>query len=51
VPESLYRAARRKVLEQFVNRKWIYSTEPFRSKYEARARENLARSFARLRAD
>lgn len=51
VPESLYRAARRKVLEQFVNRKWIYSTELFRSKYEARARENLARSLTRLRLD
>jgi len=51
VPESLYRAARRKVLEQFVNREWIYSTEPFRSKYEAQARENIARSLARLRVD
>ena len=51
VPESLYRAARRKVLEQFANRKWIYSTEPFRTKYEAQARENIARSLARLRLD
>ena len=51
VPESLYRAARRKVLEQFVNREWIYSTDSFRSKYEARARENIARSLARLRID
>lgn len=51
VPESLYRAARRKVLEQFVNREWIYSTELFRNKYEARARQNIARSLARLRAD
>ena len=51
VPESLYRAARRQVLEQFVNREWIYSTELFRTKYEARARENLARSLARLRTD
>ena len=49
VPESLYRAARSKVLEQFISREWIYSTEPFRSKYEARARENIARSLARLR--
>jgi predicted metal-dependent HD superfamily phosphohydrolase len=48
VPESLYRAARRKVLEQFVSREWIYSTQFFRDKYEARARENIARSLARL---
>ena len=51
VPESLYRAARRKVLEQFVSREWIYSTEPFRNKYEAQARDNIARSLARLRSD
>ena len=50
VPEFQYRQARRKVLEEFVNRKWIYSTEPFRSNYEARARDNIARSIARLRA-
>ena len=49
VPESLYRAARSKVLEMFVSREWIYSTEPFRDKYEARARDNIARSLARLR--
>ena len=49
VPESLYRAARSKVLEMFVSREWIYSTEPFRNKYEARARDNIARSLARLR--
>lgn len=48
VPESLYRAARRKVLEGFLSREWIYSTPPFRSKHEARARENIARSLARL---
>lgn len=48
VPESLYRAARRKVLEEFTSRKWIYSTERFRSQYETRARDNLARSLARL---
>jgi predicted metal-dependent HD superfamily phosphohydrolase len=48
VPENLYRAARRKVLEEFTGRKWIYSTEPFRSKFEARARENISRSLAQL---
>lgn len=48
VPEPLYRTARGKVLEGFVSREWIYSTPPFRSKYEARARENIARSLAQL---
>jgi len=48
VPESVYREARRKILEEFVRREWIYSTERFRSEYEARARDNLARSLARL---
>ncbi|HET6972890.1 MAG TPA: hypothetical protein VFH96_02635 [Pyrinomonadaceae bacterium] len=51
VPESLYRAARTKVLEQFVSREWVYSTELFRNKYETRARENITRSLARLRID
>jgi len=48
VPESLYRAARRKVLEEFARRQWIYSTELFRFERESRARDNLARSLARL---
>jgi len=48
VPEFMYRAARRKVLQEFNGREWIYSTEVFRSEYEPRARENLARSFSRL---
>lgn len=48
VPEPLYRTARRKILEEFVSRKWIYSTEPFRANYEARAHDNIARSIARL---
>jgi len=47
VPENLYHAARRKVLEEFTSREWIYSTPLFRSEYEARARENIARSLAR----
>ena len=48
VPEPLYRAARRKILEQFVGREWIYSTAPFRSQYGTRARDNISRSLARL---
>lgn len=48
VPESLYRAARKKILEQFLAREWIYSTGLFRSEYETRARQNLAWSLMRL---
>ncbi len=48
VPEPLYRAARRKVLQGFTNRRSIYSTEYFLTEYEARARDNIARSLARL---
>ena len=48
VPDFLYRKARRKVLQEFESREWIYSTEVFRSEYEARARENLTRSLSRL---
>jgi predicted metal-dependent HD superfamily phosphohydrolase len=48
VPESLYRAARTQVLERFLKRERIYSTEFFHSAYEARARENIAHSLARL---
>lgn len=46
VPEFMFRRERRKILEQFLNRATIYSTEYFRAEFEARARENLARSFA-----
>ena len=48
VPGPLYRAGRRKILQEFANREHIYSTEYFRAEYEARARDNIARSLARL---
>ena len=48
VPGFLYRRERRKILEQFATRPTIYNTEYFRAEYEATARENLARSLARL---
>ena len=44
----LYRAGRRKILQEFANRESIYSTEYFRVNYEAQARSNIARSLARL---
>ena len=48
VPELLYRHGRRKILEEFANREWVYCTDHFRAAYEERARENMARSLARL---
>jgi predicted metal-dependent HD superfamily phosphohydrolase len=48
VPEALYRKARRQILREFLNRERIYSTEYFQYQYEARARENIARSLVRL---
>ena len=48
VPGPLYRAGRRKILEEFVSRESIYSTEYFRVECEARARSNITRSLARL---
>ena len=47
-PESLYQNARRKILQAFVSREQIYSTELFHAEYEARARQNIHRSLARL---
>lgn len=48
VPDFLYRRERRKVLQEFAHRRSIYSTEYFRDEFESRARDNLARSLARL---
>lgn len=48
VPGPLYRRGRRKILAEFAEREWIYSTDYFRTAYEERARENIARSLARL---
>lgn len=48
VPGPLYRAGRRKILQEFANRENIYSTDYFRAKCEAGARDNIARSLARL---
>ena len=44
VPDAMYRAGRRKILQSFANRESIYSTEYFRVGYEARARSNIGRS-------
>lgn len=43
VPEATYRPARKALLERFLAREAIYQTEPFRRRYEAAARRNIAR--------
>jgi predicted metal-dependent HD superfamily phosphohydrolase len=44
VPKDAFFEGRAKVLKSFLERHSIYSTQYFREKYEAQARENLARS-------
>jgi predicted metal-dependent HD superfamily phosphohydrolase len=48
VPEPLYVKERRRILAEFADRPAIYCTEVFRHQYEAQARDNIARSLARL---
>lgn len=48
VPRSLYQSERRKILLGFAHRQTIYGTEQFRALFEAQARDNIARSLARL---
>jgi predicted metal-dependent HD superfamily phosphohydrolase len=48
VPGFLFRRKRREILEAFLARPQIYSTEHFRKHYEAPARANLARSIQQL---
>jgi predicted metal-dependent HD superfamily phosphohydrolase len=48
VPDLLFRPGRGKILEGFLARPSIYSTPYFKDRFEARARENIARSLARL---
>lgn len=48
VPRFLYRKERRRILQEFASRPFIYCTEYFRIHYEDQARENIARSLARL---
>ena len=48
VEEEAWRAGRAAVLEKFLARPHIFHTEAFRQRFEAQARENLARSLAAL---
>jgi predicted metal-dependent HD superfamily phosphohydrolase len=48
VPGPLYQKERRRILQEFANRPTIYRTDYFRAAYETQARDNIARSLARL---
>ena len=48
VGEAAWRAGRTAVLKNFLSRSRIYHTDNFRLRYEAQARENMARSLATL---
>jgi predicted metal-dependent HD superfamily phosphohydrolase len=48
VPDDVFRRNRRSVLEAFARRPSIYSTARFASLFEAKARDNLRRSIAKL---
>ncbi len=50
VPEEDYRVGRRRVLGGFLARPRLYSTDHFHLALEARARDNLRRALARLKA-
>jgi predicted metal-dependent HD superfamily phosphohydrolase len=49
VPAEVFRVKRAEILEKFLERERIYTTEFFIGKYEERARENLRKSIAALR--
>jgi len=46
VPEALFAAKRREILQGFVTRPAIYATEWFRASHESAARANLARALS-----
>ena len=50
VPDPSFRAGRAHVLEGFLGRPFVFATPYFHARYGARARENLERSLAGLRA-
>ncbi|EDP72635.1 hypothetical protein FBALC1_16077 [Flavobacteriales bacterium ALC-1] len=47
-PDFMYKPGRKKVLTHFLERKTLYFTENFRSKYEKQARENLQKEIELL---
>jgi predicted metal-dependent HD superfamily phosphohydrolase len=49
VPSTIFRRKRAEILQSFLERPNIYSTKPFRARYEAQARRNLESVLAALR--
>jgi len=50
VPGPLFRRKRAEILQSFLDRPCMYSTESFRDRYEAAARSNLAAAITALRS-
>ncbi len=50
VPDPVFRQTRAKILREFLAHPFVYTTDFFRERLEARARANLERSLARLGA-
>lgn len=50
VPSLLFRRKRAEILESFLARPQIYTTEVFHDRYESHARRNLVQAIQRLRA-
>ncbi len=48
VPESVFRPARARILQGFLERERIYATAKFAARFEARARSNLLHALMRL---
>lgn len=48
VPDELFKTARAVILKRFVGRPWIFMTDYGRTRWERTARQNLARSMAKL---
>ena len=48
VPYFLYRRSRRRILENFLNREFLYFTEEMREKCESKARRNIANEIKEL---
>jgi predicted metal-dependent HD superfamily phosphohydrolase len=48
VPMPLYRRKRREILQSFLDRESIYTTPPFRDRYEAQARMNVREAVDQL---
>jgi predicted metal-dependent HD superfamily phosphohydrolase len=50
VPQEIFSSKRSEILQQFLDRKRIYSTESFFARYERQARHNLEKSVRKLTA-